>query len=98
MKDDTYFAYNDAEKAQILAEIEGKKYSIQRSKGLGENDPEMMSLTTMNPATRRLVRVEPAEAEATAQMFDILLGDNLAGRKDYIAQNGADYLDMVDLS
>ncbi len=97
-KDDTYFAYNDAEKAQILAEIGDKKHSIQRSKGLGENDPEMMSLTTMNPATRRLVRVEPAEAQATAEMFDILLGDNLAGRKEYIAQNGADYLDMVDLS
>ncbi len=97
-KNDTYFAYNDAEKAAILEEIGDKKYSIQRSKGLGENDPEMMSLTTMNPATRRLVRVEPAEAEATAQMFDILLGDNLAGRKEYIAQNGADYLDMVDLS
>ncbi len=97
-KDDTYFAYNDAEKAKILALIGDKKHTIQRSKGLGENDPEMMSLTTMNPATRRLVRVEPAEAEATAQMFDILLGDNLAGRKEYIAQNGGDYLDMVDLS
>ncbi len=97
-KDDTYFAYNDAEKAKILAEIGDKKHTIQRSKGLGENDPEMMSLTTMNPATRRLVQVEPAEAEATAEMFDILLGDNLAGRKEYIARNGADYLDMVDLS
>jgi DNA gyrase subunit B len=97
-KDDTYFAYNDAEKAQILAEIEGKRYTIQRSKGLGENDPAMMSLTTMNPATRRLVRVDPAEAAATAEMFDILLGDNLAGRKEYIATHGAEYLDMVDLS
>ena len=97
-KDDTYFAYNDAEKAQILTEIEGKRYTIQRSKGLGENDPGMMSLTTMNPVTRRLVRVEPAEAAATAEMFDILLGDNLAGRKEYIASHGAEYLDMVDLS
>ena len=97
-KDDTYFAYNDAEKADILEEIGDKKYTIQRSKGLGENDPEMMSLTTMNPATRRLVRVDPAEAEATAQMFDILLGDNLAGRKEYIADHGAEYLDMLDLS
>ncbi len=97
-KDDTYFAYNDAEKADILAEIGDKKYTIQRSKGLGENDPEMMSLTTMNPATRRLVRVDPAEAEATAEMFDILLGDNLSGRKEYIADHGAEYLDMLDLS
>ncbi len=97
-KDDTYFAYNDQEKAQILAEIGDKKYTIQRSKGLGENDPEMMSLTTMNPATRRLVRVDPTEAEATAQMFDILLGDNLDGRKSYIAEHGAEYLEMVDLS
>ncbi len=97
-KDDTYFAYNDAEKAQILAEIGDKKYTIQRSKGLGENDPEMMSLTTMNPATRRLVRVDAAAADATAEMFDILLGDNLSGRKAYIADHGAEYLDMVDLS
>ncbi len=97
-KTDTYFAYNDQEKAEILREIEGKKYTIQRSKGLGENDPDMMSLTTMNPATRRLVKVEPADAEMTAQMFDVLLGDNLQGRKDIIAERGSYYLDMVDVS
>lgn len=97
-KKDTYFAYNDREKAEVLATLGNQKYTIQRSKGLGENDPEMMSLTTMNPATRRLVRVDPAAAEATAEMFDILLGDNLNGRKEYIAAHGAEYLEMVDLS
>ena len=97
-KKDTYFAYNDREKAEVLATLGDQKYTIQRSKGLGENDPEMMSLTTMNPVTRRLVRVDPAAAEATAEMFDILLGDNLNGRKEYIAAHGAEYLEMVDLS
>ena len=97
-KTDTYFAYNDREKAEILTELEGKKYTIQRSKGLGENDPDMMSLTTMNPATRRLIKVEPSGVEATATMFDTLLGDNLAGRKEFIADKGSLYLEMVDVS
>ncbi len=97
-KTDTYFAYNEQEQAAILKKLEGQKYTIQRSKGLGENDPLMMSLTTMNPSTRRLVKVEPSDAEGTAQMFDVLLGDNLQGRKDFIAQNGAMYLENVDLS
>ena len=97
-KDTTYFAYNDREKAEFLEEIGDKKYTIQRSKGLGENDADMMSLTTMNPPTRRLIRVEPADAEATAAMFDTLLGDNLAERKEMIATIGGDYLDMLDLS
>ncbi len=96
-KTDTYFAYNDREKAEILNEIGDVKYTIQRSKGLGENEPEMMSLTTMNPATRRLVKVNPCDVEATAFMFDVLLGDNLEGRKKMIAEHGADYLDMLDL-
>ena len=77
---------------------ERHKYTIQRSKGLGENDPDMMWLTTMNPETRRLIRVSPAEAEATSQMFDLLLGDNLSGRKDFISENGHLYLDDLDLS
>ncbi len=97
-KTDTYFAYNDAEKADILAELGNTKYTIQRSKGLGENDPEMMSLTTMNPATRRLIRVEPSDEAATEFMFDVLLGDNLSGRKEFIAENGNLYLEQVDLS
>ena len=94
----TWFAYSEREKADILKELEGKKVNIQRSKGLGENDPEMMWLTTMNPETRRLIRVLPEEAEETARVFDLLLGDNLAGRKDYIAENGCRYLDMIDVS
>ena len=94
----TWFAYSEREKADILKELSGKKVNIQRSKGLGENDPEMMWLTTMNPETRRLIRVLPEEAEETAQVFDLLLGDNLAGRKDYIAENGCRYLDMIDVS
>ncbi|MBS5481089.1 MAG: DNA topoisomerase [Clostridiales bacterium] len=97
-KNDTYFAYDDKEKSEILTEIGDAKYTIQRSKGLGENDPDMMSMTTMNPATRRLIKVEPTEAEATSMMFDVLLGDNLNGRKDFIAERGSLYLDMVDVS
>ena len=94
----TWFAYSEREKADILKELSGKKVNIQRSKGLGQNDPEMMWLTTMNPETRRLIRVLPEEAEETARVFDLLLGDNLAGRKDYIAENGCRYLDMIDVS
>ena len=94
----TYFAYTEPEKADILRRIEGKKYTIQRSKGLGENDPEMMWITTMNPASRRLIKVMPEEAAATAAMFDLLLGDNLAGRKEHIAQHGCEYLDELDVS
>ena len=94
----TWFAYSEREKADILKELSGKKVNIQRSKGLGENDPEMMWLTTMNPETRRLIRVLPEEAEETARGVDLLLGDNLAGRKDYIAENGCRYLDMIDVS
>ena len=87
-KDRTYFAYTEPEKATFLEEIGDKKYTIQRSKGLGENDPEMMWLTTMNPESRRLIKVMPTDVERTAQVFDILLGDNLAGRKEHIAQHG----------
>ena len=94
----TWFAYSEREKADILKELSGKKVNIQRSKGLGENDPEMMWMTTMNPETRRLIRVLPEDAEETARVFDLLLGDNLSGRKDYIAENGCRYLDMIDVS
>ena len=97
-KDKTYFAYNEREKDEFLTQLEGQKFTIQRSKGLGENDPDMMNLTTMNPKTRRLIQVEPGDAEMTAQMFDILLGDNLTGRKDYIAAHGSEYLDDLDIS
>lgn len=96
--DQTWFAYTEKEKTDALAEIGSKKYTVQRSKGLGENDAEMMNLTTMNPATRRLIKIEPAEAQATAEKFDLLLGDNLAGRKDYIANFGHLYIDMTDVS
>ena len=94
----TWFAYSEKEKADILKKLEGKKVNVQRSKGLGENDPEMMWMTTMNPETRRLIRVLPEDAEETARVFDLLLGDNLSGRKDYIAENGYKYLDMIDVS
>ena len=94
----TWFAYSEKEKADILKKLEGKKVNVQRSKGLGENDPEMMWMTTMSPETRRLIRVLPEDAEETVRMFDLLLGDNLSGRKDYIAENGYKYLDMIDVS
>ena len=97
-KDRTWFAYNEAEKTQILQELKGKKPILNRSKGLGENDPEMMWMTTMNPATRRLIKVMPEDAERTAWYFDMLLGDSLSARKDFIAENGQRYLELADLS
>ncbi len=97
-KKKTYFAYNEQEKANIMARIDGEKHTIQRSKGLGENDPEMMWLTTMNPESRRLIKVMPTDVEETAKVFDILLGDNLQGRKAHIAEHGAEYMDALDIS
>ena len=97
-KDKTWFAYNEQEKAEILKRLGEKKATIQRSKGLGENEPEMMWMTTMNPATRRLIKVMPEDAERTASYFDMLLGDNLQARKDYIAENGYKYLELADIS
>ena len=97
-KDRTYFAYTEPEKATFLEEIGDKKYTIQRSKGLGENDPEMMWLTTMNPESRRLIKVLPTDAERTSAVFDLLLGDNLAGRKAHIAECGSQFLDLADIS
>ena len=97
-KDKTYFAYSEGEKTDILREVGNQKYSISRSKGLGENEPAMMWMTTMNPETRRLIKVMPEDAEKTSLYFDLLLGDNLTGRKEYIAENGSLYLDMADIS
>ena len=97
-KEKVYFAYTEAEKERFIKEIGDKKYTIQRSKGLGENEPEMMSLTTMDPSTRRLIKIMPDDAKKTAEMFDILLGDNLALRRDYIVENGAKYIDDIDVS
>lgn len=94
----TWFAYTEKEKTDALAEIGNAKYTVQRSKGLGENDADMMNLTTMNPATRRLIKIEPSDVEATVEKFDLLLGDNLSGRKDYIANFGHLYIDMTDVS
>ena len=94
----TWFAYSEKEKADILRSLEGKKVKIDRSKGLGENDPEMMWLTTMNPETRRLIKVLPDDVEETARVFDLLLGVILSGRKEYIAENGHKYMDMIDVS
>ena len=97
-KGKTYFAYSDREKAEIIDSLKGAKATISRSKGLGENDPDMMWMTTMNPETRRLIKVMPEEAEHMSQVFDLLLGDDLAGRKNHIAENGYLYLDMADIS
>lgn len=96
-KDKTYFAYDEKEKTEILNKLEGKKYTIQRSKGLGENQPEMMWETTMNPETRRLIKVMPDDMERTQEVFELLLGDNLAGRKEHIAEHGHEYIDMLDV-
>lgn len=104
-KGEKLFAYTDGEKEEILKKLaedglskDNDDFDIKRSKGLGENQPDMMSLTTMHPATRRLIRVMPDNVEKTAQLFDILLGDNIAGRKEHIAQNGSLYMEMLDLS
>ena len=96
-KDDIYFAYNEFEKAEIMKKLEGQKYTLQRSKGLGENEPEMMWQTTMNPATRRLISVTPTDPVATEVMFDTLLGDNLPARKQFIAEHGSEYLKDADI-
>ena len=95
---ETYFAYTEQEKDKILKTLSGSKFNVQRSKGLGENEADMMNLTTMNPATRRLVKVLPDDAEKTSAMFDLLLGDNLSGRKDFIEENGSIYVDTADVS
>ena len=95
---DTYFAYTEKEKSDILKKIGNEKCTVQRSKGLGENEPEMMSKTTMKPETRRLIKINAADVEKTAEMFDLLLGDELVARKEYIAENGHLYLEMLDLS
>ena len=100
-----FFAYTDAERDAIVKRLNEEglskkrdEYDIKRSKGLGENEPEMMSLTTMHPATRRLIRVTPESVERTAEMFDVLLGDNIKARKEYIADKGNLYMEMVDVS
>ena len=97
-KDDTYFAYTEDEKTRIIEKLGKAKYTVQRSKGLGENEPDMMWLTTMNPETRRLIKVTPSDAAATEQKFNLLLGDDLQGRKEHIATNGYLYLDDMDVS
>lgn len=97
-KDKTYFAYTEQEKQRIIKKIGTKKHTIQRSKGLGENQPDMMNLTTMNPDTRRLIKVTADDIQESSAVFEMLLGDDLQGRKDYISQYGADYLDLADIS
>lgn len=97
-KEKTYFAYTEQEKQRILEQIGNKKYTLQRSKGLGENEPDMMNLTTMNPDTRRLIKVTADDIRASAEIFEMLLGDDLQGRKDYISEYGADYLELADIS
>lgn len=97
-KKKTYFAYTEKEKTEILEQLGGEKFTLQRSKGLGENEADMMALTTMNPETRRLIQVTADGVEETAAMFDMLLGDNLQGRKDFIAEFGSDYLELADIS
>ncbi len=97
-KEKTYFAYTEQEKQRILEQIGNKKYTLQRSKGLGENEPDMMNLTTMNPDTRRLIKVTADDIRESAEIFEMLLGDDLQGRKDYISEYGADYLELADIS
>ncbi len=97
-KSETYFAYTEKEKEDFIKGLGAQKYTIQRSKGLGENEPDMMNLTTMNPKTRRLIKIMPEDAQRTAQMFDVLLGDNIMGRKEFIVENGHLYIEVADIS
>lgn len=98
-RDKTYFAYSETEKNRLLGdELKGAKLTMQRSKGLGENEPGMMWMTTMNPETRRLIKISPSDAESTAQVFEMLQGDDLQGRKDFIAEHGHEYLELADIS
>jgi DNA gyrase subunit B len=94
----TYFAYSESEKNNIIKGFNGAKHTINRSKGLGENDPEMMALTTMNPATRRLIKVVPDDVEKTIEVFETLMGDNLSARKEHIANSGYKYIELLDIS
>jgi DNA gyrase subunit B len=97
-KNKTYFAYDEKEKEQFIKEIGSQKYNVQRSKGLGENEPDMMNFTTMNPKTRRLIKITPDNAEKTSGIFDVLLGEDLQGRKEYIIKNGHLYIDDLDIN
>ena len=97
-KNQSYFAFDEAEKNNVISGFDSARYTLQRSKGLGENDPDMMNLTTMNPASRRLIRVLSEDAFQTDEMFEVLLGDNIAARKQFIADNGYKYLDLLDIS
>ena len=96
-KDKIQFAYNEKEKNDIISKLKDKKYTLQRSKGLGENEPDMMSYTTMAPETRRLICVTQDEEKLTEVMFDTLLGDDLPGRKKFIAENGYKYVEAADI-
>ena len=97
-KNEVYFAYDEQEKDEFIQKIGEEKFTVQRSKGLGENDPDMMNLTTMNPETRRLIKVMPDEAAETAEIFDTLIGNNLQARKDYIVAHGSEFIDNLDVS
>ena len=96
-KGEIFFAYNETEKAEIIEKLEGKKYTLQRSKGLGENEPDMMWQTTMSPETRRLIQVSPADEYETQRIFETLLGDDIVARKAFIAENGPKYMDLADI-
>lgn len=97
-KEKTWFAYSDKERDEIVSSLAGRKFDVQRSKGLGENEPDMMWLTTMSPDTRRLIKVMPEDAQRTAQIFEMFLGSDLQGRKDHIAETGYQYLELADIS
>ncbi len=96
-KNDTFFAYDEFEKADILKKLGDTKYKLQRSKGLGENSADMMALTTMNPSTRRLIAITPADRAATEQIFETLLGEDLPARKEFIAVHGSEYIKDADI-